>query len=284
MLKFLEECSGSGGSSGSPPSPGHEFRPCNAFELSQVKSCAEGIVRDHGGGGGGGGGIDALVMTQGMATIQSFTPTSEGNDEKLTLHYWSRAAFASCLLPALRTPSVAQGMPGGPVVLTVLSGGVHSPYKEYKEHPELRDNYSIRNAADCAGYYSDLFFDKMARMPANASVNFVHAAPGVVASNWGTEMPWYLRYPIRGMQKCIGKSLEDCANEMVKPILQCSAGSIGLDLPARPEGSSAGRGLYIMTEEGKSGKITAEHTADAMDSVWDSTKDVLGRAGIQLEG
>jgi hypothetical protein len=75
----------------------HQFRACDAFELNQVKACAESIVQDFEKKNG----IDALVMTQGMATIQSFTPTSEGNDEKLTLHFWSRAAFATCLLPAL---------------------------------------------------------------------------------------------------------------------------------------------------------------------------------------
>ncbi len=53
----------------------HEFRPCDAFQLSQVKECAEGIARDY--GSEGKNGIDALVMTQGMATIQSYTPTSE---------------------------------------------------------------------------------------------------------------------------------------------------------------------------------------------------------------
>jgi len=65
----------------------HEFRPCNAFLLSQVKECAEGIVRDY--GSEGKNGIDALVMTQGMATIQSFTPTSE-----VCLHFY-RLLFLS---------------------------------------------------------------------------------------------------------------------------------------------------------------------------------------------
>lgn len=151
-----------------------------------------------------------------QATIQKYTPTSEGNDEKLTLHFWSRAAFASCLLPALRSSS---NMPGGPVVLTILSGGVHSPYSKYKDDPELKKNYSVQNAANIAGYYTDLFFDKLAHQAANSKINFVHGAPGFVASNWGTEMPIWLRTPIRGMQKMLGKSPEKCAEYMVRPIL-----------------------------------------------------------------
>jgi len=171
VLDYLQQCTNSGKSSSSNYSSSnssndikHEFRPCNAFELSQVQKCSKEIVNDH-------KGIDALVMTQGMATIQGFTPTSEANDEKLTLHYWSRAAFANCLLPSLRSST---NMSGGPVVLSILSGGVHSPYSKYKEDPELKKSYSIANAANIAGYYNDLFFDKLALQKDNASINFVH--------------------------------------------------------------------------------------------------------------
>ena len=226
-------------------------------------------------------GIDALVMTQGMASIQNFTPTSEGNDEKLTLHFWSRAAFAYELLPALRASSTTN-MPGGPVVLSVLSGGVHSPYKKYKDDPELKNNYSIPNAANIAGFYNDLFFDKFARQESNGRINFIHASPGFVASNWGTEMPVWLRTPIRGMQKMLGKSPEKCASYMVKPILSCGAGdSTGLDIPANSPDSK--KGLYIMKEDGTSGSLTKSHTVEAMDDVWGVTKDVLKRSGIELE-
>mmetsp|Transcript_5764 Transcript_5764/g.12324 ORF Transcript_5764/g.12324 Transcript_5764/m.12324 type:complete len:318 (-) Transcript_5764:2051-3004(-) len=254
----------------------HEFRPCNAFLLSQVKECAEGIVRDY--GSEGKNGIDALVMTQGMATIQSFTPTSEGNDEKLTLHYWSRAAFASCLLPSLRLSLDSSSMKGGPVVLSILSGGVHSPYKNYAEDPELRNSYSIKNAADSAGYFNDLFFDRMAKQHSNLGINFVHASPGFVASNWGTEMPFFLKGPIRLMQK-MGKSTDKCAGFMVDPILASASGD-KLKME-RPNGAT--EGLFIMKEDATGGKLTKAHTSDAMNSVWNSTKDVLKRAGIDLE-
>jgi len=276
VLSFLEECSvassssatekkGSAAASASAAAIKHEFRPCDAFDL------------------------DALVMTQGMATTQSFTPTVDGNDEKLTLHYWSRAAFATALLPALRrlspSASCAGAMPGGPVVLTVLSGGVHSPYTRYRTDPELRSNYSIANAANFAGYYTDLFFDGLASRPANASVNFVHAAPGFVATNWGAEMPTYLRGPIRAVQKMMGKSPAKCAGYMVGPILRCGHGDIGLEPPSGGGGgkdATTGRGVYIMKEDGTSGKLTKGHTVEAMDRVWGTTRDVLGRAGIEL--
>lgn len=264
IIKNLTECSKS---KPDTTTTQHEFRPCDAFSLAQVKECASGIAKDH-------GQIDALVMTQGMATIQGFTPTSEGNDEKLTLHFWSRAAFAALLLPSLRTSS----MPGGPVCMSVLSGGVHSPYTKYKEDPELRKKYSIQNAADGAGFYTDLFLDKLSRQPSNQGINFIHSAPGFVASNWGTEMPFYLKGPVRFMQKVGGKSPSKCASFMVQPILKCKSGNIELVRP-----SSDDQGLFIMNEDASSGKLTKLHTEEAIDSVWETTSTVLGKAGIVLD-
>jgi len=260
LLSHLAACSQSDGAR-------HEFRPCDAFSLAQVKACAEGVASDYAREG-----IDALVLTQGMATIQGFTPTSEeGNDEKLTLHLWSRIAMANCLLPALRE---SKCMRGGPVVLSVLSGGVHGPYAKYKTDPELKNNYSIKTAADFAGFYNDLVLDRMAEK--NPSINFVHASPGFVASNWGTEMPTYLRYPIRFMQR-FAMSTDKCAGNMVKPILQCADGDIGL---STPEGS---HGLFIMREKANSGTLTKGHSDDAIASAWKATQDVLSRSGVELE-
>lgn len=245
----------------------HEFRGCDAFSLQDVKKCADGIVRDK-------GTVDALVMTQGMATVQGFTPTVDGNDQKITLHCWSRFAFASLLLPALRSSS----MGSGPVVLSVLSGGVHSPYKGYTHDPELKDTYSIKNAADMAGYYNDLFFDSLAKKSGNDKINFIHSAPGFVNSNWGTEMPWYLRGVIRCMQP-LGKSTTQCAEFMVDPIIRSAAGE---QMFGRPDGAKDG--IYIMNDDATAGKLTKEHAADALDTVWKTSVDVLKRAGIDIDG
>ena len=97
-------------------------------------------------------------------------------------------------------------------------------------------------------------------------------------------MPVWIRAPTRAMQKLMGKSPEKCADFMVRPILQCADGKIALNLPEQPGSSpQPNRGLYIMKQDGTSGKLTKDHTVEAMDSVWGTTKDVLGRAGVDLE-
>jgi NAD(P)-dependent dehydrogenase (short-subunit alcohol dehydrogenase family) len=244
-------------------SPSHEFRACNAFSLGVVKECAEGIVKDH-------QSIDALVMSQGMATTQHFTETVDGNDEKITLHYWSRMAFADRLLPSLRKSS----MPGGPCVMSILSGGVHSPYKQFATDPLLKKSYSIINAANSAGFYNDLFLDSMAKREGNEHINFIHAAPGVVNSNWGTEFPWYLRFPVRCMQSIIAMDPGKCADKMCDPILKSTHETI-----ARQNKDPS---VFILNEDATEGKLTKEHTKEAMDTIWKVTAEILGKVGIDI--
>ena len=244
-------------------SPAHEFYSCDAFSLKSVQDTARQISQKH-------QSIDALVMTQGMATLQGFTPTPDGNDQKLTLHYYSRVAMAQCLLPALQKSN----MPA--VILSVLSGGVHGPYTKYEEDPSLQKNYSIRNAADAAGYYNDLGFDNFARR--NSSLIVAHACPGFVNTNWGTEFPSLLRGFVRLLQP-FGRSPMDCADYLLSATVL--AQEAGNPLPDRPNGNT--EGLYIVGQYGESSSLTKQHTPEARDSIWKHTVDVLGKAGIVVE-
>ena len=181
------------------------FVSCNSFLLKNVDSCVSTLASDpllpQ---------VDYLVLTQGMATVQQFTPTSEGLDEKLSLHVYSRMAFIRGMLPSLkRSPD--------PRVLSVLSGGVHSSYANYKKDVELNlGGYSIKNAADAAGFYNDICLDSLAKE--EPGVAFFHAAPGFVSTNWGTEMPFFVRMVVRGLQ-VFGKSKEDAGAFMVHGML-----------------------------------------------------------------
>ncbi|KAJ3006653.1 UNVERIFIED_CONTAM: hypothetical protein HDU68_003963 [Siphonaria sp. JEL0065] len=184
------------------PNGKHRFIPCDATLLSNVKKTCETLPP-----------VDRLVLTQGMATIQGRTETAEGIDQKLSLHYYSRMTFIKGLLPELqKQPS--------PRVLSVLSAGVHGAYEKYKEDPELKENYSLKNAADAAGFYNDVMLDQFAIE--NKHILFAHAAPGFVNTNWGTEMPWAIRQLLKPL-KVFAKSPEDCAEAMCDVLLQSNA-------------------------------------------------------------
>lgn len=61
----------------------HRFLKVDGFSLISVKNLADTVKKD-------GLGLDWLVLTLGMATIQGFTPTQDGFDQKLQLHVYSR--------------------------------------------------------------------------------------------------------------------------------------------------------------------------------------------------
>ncbi len=142
-----------------------EFIPCDCFQISNIKKFTDDYAKKN-------DTLDVLVLTQGIGTFQGRTETSEGIDQKLALHYFGRFAFIDNLLPLLRKSE------SSPKVMSVLSGGVHAAYTEYKADPELKVNFSLKNAADAAGFYNDLALDKFSELPENKAITFIHAAPG----------------------------------------------------------------------------------------------------------
>ena len=58
----------------------HDFKKLDASLMSNVKAFTEEFKREK-------GKLDVLVLTQGIATLQGRTETSEGTDVKMTLHY-----------------------------------------------------------------------------------------------------------------------------------------------------------------------------------------------------
>ena len=232
----------------SNPNGTHAFSACNAFLLKDVVAAAAQPESAPP--------LDLLVLSQGMATLQGFTPTPEGLDEKLSLHYWSRVTATRALLPALRrAPS--------PVVLSVLSGGVHSPFHAWKEDFELNNGqYSLKNAADAAGFYNDVAAEAQAKEAGNEHVLFLHAAPGFVNTRWGVEMPWYVRFLVRAIQP-LGTSPEACAEAMLKPAVARAAGVTG-------------GGWGIIDQSGGPAAPTSAQ-AEARDAVWGKTRAVVDR-------
>ena len=232
----------------------HSFEPLDAFSLKACDALAAKMSAKS---------LDLLVLTQGMATIQKHTPVPEtGLDEKLSLHVYSRVALAKALAPALEKAS-------DPRVLSVLSAGIHGPFKAYKESPELLKGYSVPKAADAGGFYTDIALESLAA--AHPKVSFLHAAPGFVNTNWGTEMPTVLRWLIRGLQP-LGRSKEACGEFMFK----------GLVMPEF-RGGEGGGGFHLLDQYGEPGPTTCAMHDVAKADVWAHLQAVLAKGG-SVEG
>lgn len=230
---------------------GHTFVPIDAFDLSNVKHVADTVA--------GAGPLDVVVMTQSMASLQGYTPTPKDQlDEKLQLHYFSRVYLTLQLLPHFQTASTPSAPPPVPRVLTVLSGGVHSKYPHAANDFELMEHYSVKNAADAAGFYNDAAFEKIALDHPNMVT--CHAAPGFVNTNWGTELPWILRAVGRPLQALFGRSLEVSGEYLTEGLLALN----------RP-------GFYLMDRNGKviDDPKAIKHTPQERDMIWEKTLKLL---------
>jgi hypothetical protein len=81
----------------------------------------------------------------------------------------------------------------------------------------LKDNFSVKNAADAAGFYTDLYLDHLARDVANDGIGFVHAAPGMVATNWGSDIEnAFVRGSAQTFLRCVGKAPADAGEFMTR--------------------------------------------------------------------
>lgn len=181
----------------------HSFLPCDALLITNIYEFAEEYKKNN-------SQLDVLVLTQGTAALQRLD-TAEGIDRKLALHYFGRMAFIDALLPLLRKAEK-------PKVLSVLSAGHHRPYMHYRHDFELKDNYSIANAAYSVGFYTDVAFESLSKDPENSNVAFIHSYPGFVATNWGSTLPATLRFIVRFLQR-FARSIDECGTHMCKAIL-----------------------------------------------------------------
>jgi NAD(P)-dependent dehydrogenase (short-subunit alcohol dehydrogenase family) len=229
---------------------GHAFLQCDASRLSAVRACAAEVASRA-------PALDALFLTQGIASIAGRTETSEGLDVKLSLHYFSRVAFIRALLPQLRLA------PNGAAVLCVLSAGVHGPYTHYADDFELKTHYGLKNAADAAGFYTDAALHSLGLEEAahGSRVTFAHAAPGIVATAWGTELPWAARMLVRGLQT-FAPPPQRCADIMVRAAL-------------RPR-DAAEPPFRLVSPDGGEAKTAKLHDA-AGETIWRNTLAVLDR-------
>ncbi|GMH83296.1 hypothetical protein TrST_g4335 [Triparma strigata] len=184
-----------------------------------------------------------------MATIQGYTETEEGFDQKLSLHVYSRFLFANLLEEKINESEDGR-------VMSVLSGGVHSSYSGYSNDFELKSKYSVKNAADAAGFYNDCWLDVMSRR--NDNIKWGHAAPGFVNTKWGTEMPIVLRMVIRTMQKAFGRDKFKCGEYMCEGLVNMGKGKVD-----------------IIDEKGKGGgKVTKIHE-QAKEEVFENLSELM---------
>jgi hypothetical protein len=165
----------------------------------------------------------------------------------LALHYYSRVAIALAAGEALNQSKGA--------AIFVLSAGQHAPFLPADKDYALKESYSLKNAADAAGFYTDLAIESLAKKYPDA--RFVHACPGFVDSNWGEDLVAPVRWAVNGLKKVFATSIENCAKKLAMPLLA-------------PE-----RGWFLSDQHGQIIAPLEEQIGKNREEIWKHTIEVL---------
>jgi len=187
------------------PDSKYEFIECDVSLMKNVAATASSIRSRV-------GSLNYLVLSQGILTMQGFTPTAEGIDTKLVLHFYSRWKFVDELIPLLEKAK-AEGQDAR--VMTVLDSHRGAPLQE--DDLGLKKTYSLASAAGQGITYNNLMVEEFSkRYP---QMSFTHIYPGVVNTSLFKNMHWTLK-PLISVASLAFTSLQDCGEWMLYPLLK----------------------------------------------------------------
>ncbi|KAG8984193.1 hypothetical protein FRB94_006274 [Tulasnella sp. JGI-2019a] len=189
------------------PESQYEFIECDVSLMKNVADTASSIKSrvDT---------LNYLVLSQGIFTMQGFTPTSEGIDMKLALHFYSRWKFVDELMSLLEKAK-AEGQEAR--VMSILDAQRGDVLNE--DDLGLKKNYSLKAAAGQSITYNNLMVEEYAqRYP---QISFTHIFPGSVKTSATRNLHWSLK-PLAKVLSLTFTSLQDCGEWMLYPLLSSS--------------------------------------------------------------
>ncbi|KAG8853993.1 hypothetical protein FRB96_007856 [Tulasnella sp. 330] len=182
----------------------YEFIECDVSLMKNVAATASTIKSRI-------SSLNYLVLSQGIFTMQGFTPTSEGIDMKLALHFYSRWKFVDELIPLLEKAK-ADGQEAR--VMTILDAQRGEALLE--DNLGLKKNYGLAAAAGQGITYNNLMVEEYAkRYP---QLSFTHIFPGSVNTSLARNLHWSLK-PMANLVSLFLTSPRDCGEWMLYPLL-----------------------------------------------------------------
>ncbi|KAJ3275250.1 hypothetical protein HDV01_000977 [Terramyces sp. JEL0728] len=223
---------------GLPRSSSHSFEKIDFSLLKDTRRFAENFKEKY-------TNLDYLVITAGVMRTTGRQETEEGIDDKMAVHYYSRARLILDLLPVMKK---------GSRVLSVMAAAQGSLVTETDF--DLKNSYTVYNVSQACPLYNDLLVDKLSTL--YPDVVFFHALPGLVKTNLTDGLPWYLRVPSKLLTP-FATSIEDCGTYMCSGFLD----------PERPSG------YYLFGSKGERFEKLKVHTDKVRDQVYQHTMDMI---------
>jgi NAD(P)-dependent dehydrogenase (short-subunit alcohol dehydrogenase family) len=234
------------------PHANMEFRQLDASSMRAIKRYTDSYKS------AGEPELDLLVLTQGILTMAGRTETPEGLDNKMALHYYGRQLLIRELTPVLKDDAK---------VILVLDSLRGSPDKLIWDDLDLKNNFTLGNAAGHCMAMNDGMMQWYAAQQSTTKRYFVHTYPGLVNTNIAAGLPWYLRPAAKGTAALLAKSPESYAESVLE----------GTEHDAR-EGQKEGRFWGALDTKGKKIPNRPIWTKEQMEKVKDHTWKILDEA------
>ncbi|KAG8929764.1 hypothetical protein FRC01_003792 [Tulasnella sp. 417] len=228
------------------PESKYEFIQCDVSLIKNVAKAAEEVKIKVDGK------LNYLVTSQGIMTFKGYSPTSEGIDYKLSLHFYSRWKFADELMPCLekaategeeaRFMSILHPATGGPLDTDDLG---------------LKKKFTLSRAAGQSVTYNDLFAEEYAKLHPN--VSFIHVFPGLTRTSVSRNLPWYT-LPVKPVVYLLSRSQEESGEYLCFALVTSTYKSGGFLVGANGEQESPKENLA--NEEGRQALL--KHYAEAV--------------------
>ncbi|KAG8942031.1 hypothetical protein FRC00_012049 [Tulasnella sp. 408] len=183
----------------------YEFLQCDVSLLKNVVTAANEAK------GKISGPLNYLVLSQGLFHTKGYTPTSEGIDIKMALHFYSRWKFVDELLPFLEK-AAESGQEARVMSITDPKIARALDVEDFG----LKKNYSLARAAQQNSAYNNAMVQEYSRLYPNMS--FSHTYPGWVDTGLTRNAPWYMKPVISGLL-LLGKTSEECGDWMLSALL-----------------------------------------------------------------
>ncbi|KAL0954223.1 hypothetical protein HGRIS_005351 [Hohenbuehelia grisea] len=227
------------------PDGKYGFHQCDVSLLANVRSCADTISTTL-------PKINYLVLSPGILSTAGRTETTEGNDFKMTLHYYSRMLFAERLLPNLEAATASGSKAHVVSILDSLRGDHH---KLNWDDLDLKTHFSLGNAAQHCMAMTDVSIQRFARL--HPTIAFTHSYPSLVATEIGRGLPWYARGPATVLAKSFGASSQDVSEYFFEAMVRDATGP------------------HFIDNKGK--EITKVESSDEVqEKVWSHTQAIFG--------
>ncbi|KAF9527930.1 hypothetical protein CPB83DRAFT_767657 [Crepidotus variabilis] len=156
--------------------PARTFHRCDVSLLKNVASLTKTILSQH-------PKINYLILTTGFVSLARRTETSEGLEDRLAVHYYSRWKFIYDLLPAIQKARDS-GEEGG--VMTV-----YGPNKGlYINAGDSVLDWDLKGESWSSRTYNNFMIESFAAL--HPSISFVHSHPGWVRTPLGANSPSFL--------------------------------------------------------------------------------------------